>query len=101
MMDNIFGFKISPSSAINMDKVDRALFRELCRVEPDAARCMACGSCSGKVLLCLQRGREKEAFGMMSNCMLCGKCMMVCPRGINTRRIILAISSIYGKEEVK
>lgn len=27
-MDNIFGFKISPSSAINMDKVDRALFRE-------------------------------------------------------------------------
>lgn len=114
MMDNIFGFKISPSSAINMDKVDRALFRELCRVEPDAARCMACGSCSAtcpaaafsgmsirKVLLCLQRGREKEAFGMMSNCMFCGKCMMVCPRGINTRRIILAISSIYGKEEVK
>lgn len=113
-MENIFGFKISPSSAINMDKVDRKLFDELCSVEPDAMRCMACGSCSAtcpaaafsgmsvrKVLLCLQRGKEKDAFRMMSNCMLCGKCTMVCPRGINTRRIILAISRIYGEEETR
>ena len=114
MMENIFGFSISPSSAINMDKVDRALFEELCRVEPDAVRCMACGSCSAtcpaaafsgmsirKVLLCLQRGKEKEAFRMMSNCMLCGKCTMVCPRGINTRRLVFSISRIYGKEDTK
>ncbi len=113
-MENIFGFRISPSSAIDMDRVDGALFEELRRVEPDAARCMACGSCSAtcpaaafsgmsmrKVLLCLQRGKEKEAFRMMSNCMLCGKCSMVCPRGINTRRLILSISRIYGKEDTK
>ena len=69
---NIFGFKISPSSAINLDKVDRSRFDELCRIEPDALRCMACGSCSAtcpasifsgmsvrKVLLALQRGKEE------------------------------------------
>ena len=109
---SIFGFRISPSSAINLDKVDRTRFEELCRIEPDAMRCMACGSCSAtcpaatfsgmsvrKVLLNLQRGKEEEAFRIMSNCMLCGKCTMVCPRGINTRRIVLTISRIYKKED--
>lgn len=111
---NIFGFKLSPSSAINLDIVDRSRFEELCAVEPDAVRCMACGSCSAtcpaagfsgmsvrKVLLYLQRGKEEEAFRLMSNCMLCGKCTMVCPRGINTRHIILSISRIYKREEAR
>ncbi len=107
-----FGFRLSPSSAINLDKVDRSRFEELCSIEPDALRCMSCGSCSAtcpaaqfsgmsirKVLLNLQRGKEEDAFRIMSNCMLCGKCMMVCPRGINTRRIVLTISRIYKKED--
>ena len=111
---SIFGFKISPSSAINLDKIDRSRFDKLCIIVPDADRCMACGSCSAtcpaaefsgmsvrKVLHCLQRGKEEEAFRMMSNCMLCGKCTMVCPRGINTRHLILSICRIYDKEEKK
>lgn len=111
---SIFGFKISPSSAINLDKIDRSRFDKLCSIEPDAVRCMACGSCSAtcpaaefsgmsvrKVLHCLQRGKEEDAFRMMSNCMLCGKCTMVCPRGINTRHLILSICRIYDKEEKK
>lgn len=111
---SIFGFKISPSSAINLDKIDRSRFDKLCSIEPDAVRCMSCGSCSAtcpaaefsgmsirKVLHCLQRGKEEKAFRMMSNCMLCGKCTMVCPRGINTRHLILSICRIYDKEEKK
>ena len=83
-------------------------------MEPDALRCMACGSCSAtcpasefsgmsvrKVLLNLQRGKEAEAFKLMKNCMLCGKCTMVCPRGINTRHLILSISRIYDEKEDK
>ena len=109
---NIFGFKISPSSAINLDNVDRSRFEKLCSKEPDAARCMCCGSCSAtctaasfsgmslrKVLLCLQRGKEADAMKMMKNCMLCGKCTMVCPRGINTRHLLLSIWELYKEEE--
>lgn len=109
---NKFGFSLSPSSAMNLDKVDRSKFEELCSIEPDALRCMACGSCSAtcpasqfsgmsvrKILLYLQRGKENEAFRIMRNCMLCGKCTMVCPRGINTRHLILSISRIYKAEE--
>ena len=109
---NGFGFRLSPSSAIDLDKVDRKLFEQLCSIEPSARYCMACGSCSAtctasghtgmsmrKVLLDLQRGKEGEAVRLMSACMLCGKCTMVCPRGINTRRIILTVSQLYKKEE--
>ena len=55
------------------------------------------------LLLCshAQRGKEADAFRMMKNCMLCGKCTMVCPRGINTRHLILSISRIYKMEDGK
>ena len=111
---NGFGFRLSPSSAINLDMVDRTLFDELCSIEPDALRCMACGSCTAtctaseysgmsvrKMLLGLQRGKVDEVSRMLSACMLCGKCTMVCPRGIKTRRPILTVSKLYKKEEGK
>ena len=106
-----FGFKLSPSSAIDLDKVDLDLYDRLCEIEPDARICMACGSCSAtctagpytgmsvrKVLLDLQRGKEKEAADLLSGCMLCGKCTMVCPRGVNTRHLILSLCRIWGGE---
>ena len=108
---NIFGFKISPSSTMNLDTIDMTRFEELCKLEPDVMKCMACGSCSAtctasqfsgmsvrKVILCLQRGQEEEAMKMMKNCMLCGKCTMVCPRAINTRHLLLSIFKIYQED---
>ena len=98
-----FGFSIAPSSTINLDKVDRTKFEKLHEIEPDVYKCMACGSFSGmsvrKVILALQRGKEKDAVKMLKGCMLCGKCSMVCPRGINTRHLILSICRIYNEEQ--
>lgn len=104
-----FGFRINPSSAVDLDKVDMTLYNRLVEIEPDALKCMACGSCSAtctaqkwsglsvrKVLLALQRGRDVSQ--MLSGCMLCGKCSMVCPRGINTRHLLLSLCRIYDKE---
>lgn len=111
---NIFGFTLSASSAINLDSVERSRFEQLCTLEPDARRCMSCGSCSAtcpagrfsgmsmrKVLHLLQRGKEQEALRLVSSCMLCGKCTMVCPRGINTRNLVLSICRTYKREEVR
>lgn len=110
-MNNIFGFNISPSSAINLDSVDLTLFEKLHEIEPDAYICMSCGSCSAscpagqfsgmslrKVLHDLQRGKEKDAIAKLKCCMLCGKCTMVCPRGINTRHLILSICKLYKED---
>lgn len=107
-----FGFKIAPSATINLDNVDMEKFTLLHEMEPDVYKCMACGSCSAtcpagrftgmsvrKVILDLQRGREKEAVRMLKGCMLCGKCSMVCPRGINTRHLILSVCRIYNEDK--
>ena len=98
-----FGYGISPSSAINLDKFDRTRFEELAREEPDVLKCMACGSCAASCPTAghsdmLGRGREDEALRMVSHCMLCGKCLIVCPRGINTRHLILSVTKIYQKK---
>lgn len=107
-----FGFKIAPSSAFNLDTIDLTLYRKLVKLEPSAKVCMACGSCSAtctasrfsgmsvrQVLMDIQRGREKQAAAKLKNCMLCGKCTMVCPRGINTRNLILSLCRVYSEEE--
>ena len=107
-----FGFKLAPSSTLNLDKVDLTLYRKLVEMEPGARTCMACGSCSAtctaapfsgmsvrKVLLAIQRGKEKEAEAMLRNCMLCGKCTMVCPRGINTRHLILSLCRVWEENK--
>lgn len=107
-----FGFSLSPSSAIELDRTDNSLYEKLCSIEPGARTCIGCGSCSAtctardlsgmsvrKLLLGLQRGRRQEVEQMLSNCMLCGKCTMVCPRGINTRRVILTVCRLYDNVE--
>ena len=101
-----FGFTLSPSSSIDLSKLDYTTYEHLLMVEPTAAVCMNCGSCGAtctvssykgmsvrKLLTGLQRGQDMHS--MLSSCMLCGKCSMVCPRGVNTRHILLTLCQIY------
>lgn len=101
-----FGFKLSKSSTANLNNVDTHLYQRLCELEPDIKTCINCGSCGAsctaaqfsgmsvrKVILGLQR--QQDVRKMLSNCMLCGKCTMVCPRGINTRKLLLTLFKIY------
>ena len=103
-----FGYSLTPSSAIEIDDADISLFDELYAAEPDAMvhvmRILRCQLCAGlftdlnlrKVLLGLQRGCEEDVLPQLKSCMLCGKCHIVCPRGINTRHLILSICKIYN-----
>ena len=107
-----FGYKLSPSSAVDLDKVDFSLYHRIEKIEPDVRICIGCGSCSAtctgqpfsgmslrKVILSIQRGRENEARQMLSGCMLCGKCTMVCPRGINTRNLIISLCRFWDDDK--
>lgn len=106
-----FGFGISPSSRLDLDKADLRSFEKLAALEGEVRQCMACGSCAAvctagqykktslrSAILAIQNGREEEALDLLAGCQLCGKCAMVCPRGLNTRHIILSIFQIYSKK---
>jgi len=104
-----FGYTLSKSSRIDLDKADRSFYITVAEKEPSIKSCIRCGSCAASctasvftrvsfrsAIVLLGRGLEREALPLLKSCMLCGKCIMVCPRGIDTRN---AIINIIKKEE--
>ncbi|MCF0166929.1 MAG: 4Fe-4S dicluster domain-containing protein [Bacteroidales bacterium] len=103
-----FGYCLAPSNAVKVDKTTDWRFEKLCALESDVLKCIGCGSCTAvcsaghfsqmnlrQCILSLSRGQWEKSVRSLSRCMLCGKCLMVCPRGINTRHLILSICRIY------
>ena len=46
----------------------------------------------------IKNANSEKALQMLESCQLCGKCSMVCPRGINTRHLILSITKVYSQK---
>ena len=44
-----------------------------------------------KLQMLMKRGETNEVREQLHKCMLCGKCLLVCPRGVDTRRMILSM----------
>ncbi len=99
-----WGYNISTPRAIDMDKNDMSISEQILCEMPELQSCIACGACTAtctagaitdfnfrKLHTMVRRGEYKEAQQMMDRCMLCGKCRLVCPRGINTRAVVLLI----------
>jgi len=94
-----FGFGLVPSSRINLDLFDKDKYGELVKIEPDARICMACGSCTavctaGKFVHTSLREAIEDILNAKNDKAL--ECSMVCPRGINTRHLILSINKVYS-----
>jgi heterodisulfide reductase subunit C len=107
----MWGYAISKDRQIDYDKSDKRIFLSLLKAEPSVAWCMACGSCAGtcsvsqfnnfsfrNIILQLSRGENQIAVKEIPKCMLCGKCSLVCPRGINTRNALLNIHKLLLKK---
>jgi heterodisulfide reductase subunit C len=96
-----FGYKIQKDRQIDYDNNDRTFFYYLKRVEPTISLCIGCGTCTAtcsanrltdfnfrKVMQFIRRGEKGEFIKEIDKCMLCGKCILVCPKNINTRNVI-------------
>jgi heterodisulfide reductase subunit C len=95
-----FGFELMRQREVNLSSADAPEVIQLQVAEPSMTHCISCGSCAGtctragsgvsfrKALLLIRRGLINEAYEMMESCVFCGKCRFVCPRGVNTRRVI-------------
>ena len=99
-----FGYTINQSSQIDLDRASMDVAMQILRYEPSFAICVGCGTCmatcsAGRftpfnlrhLQLVARRGQTDELYAEAEKCMLCGKCQLLCPRGVNTRNIILAI----------
>ncbi|MCC8174715.1 MAG: 4Fe-4S dicluster domain-containing protein [Odoribacter sp.] len=99
-----WGYSIPEGKTIDYDKNDKEFAEFLFKKAPDSALCIGCGSCTAtctagnltdfnirKLQILIKRGEYEETRKNIHSCMLCGKCLLVCPRGVNTRKMILAI----------
>ena len=95
-----FGYTISKPRAIDIDRNNLRKSDEILR---------GCGACTAvctagnltefnfrKVHTLVRRGEYQGAYEEMNKCMLCGKCRLVCPRGINTRGVVMLIKRKLG-----
>ena len=100
-----FGFGLKKSGVMDLDGIDWTLFREIAAEEPSFLNCFYCGTCTAtcsagkytgfnlrRLQLLIKRGQWEEVVQRIPECMLCGKCQWVCPKGVNTRHIVMLIN---------
>jgi heterodisulfide reductase subunit C len=99
-----FGYTINSDRQIDYDRQDKRIAKYLAKNEPSFMVCFACGTCTAtcsaglftdfslrELIGNIKRGEVRNIKAEAEKCMLCGKCQLACPRGVNTRNIILSI----------
>ncbi len=103
-----FGFTISKGRQIDFDANDRSIAEYVAAREPSFRICIECGCCSAtcttgnltafslrEIQILIRRGENEHVRDKLKKCMLCGKCILVCPRGVNTRNVIMLAREAY------
>ncbi|MGE5419855.1 MAG: 4Fe-4S dicluster domain-containing protein [Chloroflexota bacterium] len=109
---NKFGFTISKGRQIEYDSNDRSIAEFIYEKEPTFRLCIECGGCAAtcttanftkfslrELNILLKRGENDQVGKNIRKCMLCGKCSLVCPRGVNTRNVVSLAMLAFRKSE--
>ncbi len=99
---NKFAFTINTSNTLDLDALQRDKVREVMDRVPSYKLCIGCGACTATCTagqfvnynirrnhLSFCHGKYDQVETQLQNCMLCGKCTLVCPRGVNLRALII------------
>ncbi len=105
-----FGYSINKSSRVDLDKNSRRVAEAVLAQEPGFATCIGCGACAAtcsaglftslnlrQIQLKVHRGETEGVAELLDRCMLCGKCILVCPRNINTRNVVILLQKELRK----
>ncbi|MDD4848244.1 MAG: 4Fe-4S dicluster domain-containing protein [Bacteroidales bacterium] len=111
-MTKNWGYQISQTRKINLDEVDLTIAQKILDMEPTFRLCISCGGCTAtctagsftdfnirRVNLMIRRGQLDGLYEQLNHCMLCGKCHLVCPHGVNTRKVILLMKQLLSEYE--
>jgi heterodisulfide reductase subunit C len=107
-----FGFSISKGRQIDWESNDRSIADYIREREPSFKLCIACGGCTAtctagnftsfslrEINILIHRGEDMKPRNDIKKCMLCGKCLLVCPRGVNTRNVVFLARQAFQKYE--
>lgn len=110
---NKFGFTISKPRVIDYDNNDRSVADYILERENSFSMCIECGGCTAtcttgnftsfslrEINILIKRGENKEPGEKIRHCMLCGKCLLVCPRGVNTRNVVFLAKQAFIKSGI-
>jgi heterodisulfide reductase subunit C len=105
-----FGYTISKGRQINWDQNDHRIADFITENEPSFRLCIACGGCAAsctagkftqfslrELNVLIHRGENEVPRNDLKKCMLCGKCTLICPRGVNTRNVIFLAKQAFRK----
>lgn len=105
-----WGFSVPKPRVIDYDAKSRAIADYVLANVPDYNLCIGCGACTAgctaanltdfnirKLQMLMRRGEIDTLADDIQKCILCGKCQLVCPRGVNTRKMILTIQEAVQK----
>ncbi|MCJ7717583.1 MAG: 4Fe-4S dicluster domain-containing protein [Anaerolineales bacterium] len=105
-----FGYAISKGRQIDYESNDRRIAEYIFKNEPSFRLCIECGGCSAtcttgnftefslrELQILIKRGENDKPRQNIKKCMLCGKCILVCPRGVNTRNVIVLARQAFQK----
>jgi heterodisulfide reductase subunit C len=110
-----FGYSISKQRVIDFDRNKRLIADYILEHENSFSLCIECGGCTAgcttgnftsfslrELHILIKRGENEKPCEKIKLCMLCGKCNLICPRGVNTRNVIFlakqAIKKFNGNE---
>jgi heterodisulfide reductase subunit C len=107
-----FGFTISKGRQIDYEANSRDIADYIFDHEPSFRLCIECGGCSAtcttgnfipfslrELQILLKRGENDKVGEEIRKCMLCGKCTLVCPRGVNTRNVVMLAREAFQKQK--
>lgn len=105
-----WGYQVQKDRQIDYEANSHEVSAEVEKQEPSFKLCISCGTCAAtcsaavftdfnlrKTILLVRRGELLGLENEITKCMLCGKCQLACPRGVNTRNVILQIGKALQK----
>lgn len=106
-----FGYSINHDRQLDYDALSRSMYNYIVSKEPSVKACISCGTCAAtcsaaqftnfslrRMILLARRGEVKDLVKTSQSCMLCGKCQILCPMGVNTRNLLLTIQEFTTTE---
>ena len=102
-----FGFDVHKDLLIDQDQAGQA-YHDIVDHVPSVALCISCGACGGtcvsaektgtgfrSLLVFLRNDLRADLIRGLKYCQFCGKCLLVCPRGVNTRKAIMEMKKYF------